>query len=156
MNVISSNFWAKNAVGCAMIFAFCNYASEEVDLSKEPDWLIMIDKVGSFEDLPFEIMDDEGDEYYNEDLEYDTYNEGEEEEGGDAEMIMSKLFLPPERVALEKAARGQSENGNTHLSIHFKSFQSKYFSADSYTGPNDFALLQLETALDLGNKSSLG
>jgi len=117
--------------------------SEEVNLRDNVEWLVMVDKVGSFENLPIVILDDEYDadaEYYDEYEENDGFadyhlnHEGkveypdkvkEEEEDADERRVVT-MFFPPERVALEMAADG------------------------GYTGPHDFVLLQLEAALDMG------
>ena len=106
-------FKAKNTVG-ARFFAFCNYAGEEVNLRDNMEWFVMIDKVGSFENLPIVILDDEDTTYYNDNEEFTDYlddskgkdleNEWMEEE----ERRVRTLFFPPQRIALEMAADGQS------------------------------------------------
>ena len=92
------------------------------------EWLVMVDKVGSFENLPIVILDDDGDEYYD-DTDYYDENDGfadyhlnhegkveypdvkevkeEKEEESDERRVVT-MFFPPERVALEMAADGQS------------------------------------------------
>ena len=96
---------------------FCNYVSEEVNLRNNMDWLVMTDKVGSFENLPIEILDDEDTDYYNDEEEeftdYYRNNEGKFEYSGaeveeEKERRVMTLFFPPERVALEMAADGES------------------------------------------------
>ena len=78
------------------------------------EWLVMIDKVGSFENLPIVILDDEDTDYYDENEEFADYYDNDEgnieysdvvEEEEERRVVT--LFLPPERVALEMAADGQ-------------------------------------------------
>ena len=87
------------------------------------EWLVMVDKVGSFENLPIVILDDEYDadaEYYDEYEENDgfadyhlnhegkvEYPDVKEEEEEDERRVVT-MFFPPERVALEMAADGLS------------------------------------------------
>ena len=125
------------------------------------EWLVMVDKVGSFENLPIVILDDDGDEYYDDTDYYDENNEfadyhlnhegkveypdvKEKEEEADERRVVT-MFFPPERVALEMAADGLSTTVIC-LSSHLTGF----FSSGGYTGPHDFVLLQLEADLDMG------
>ena len=122
-------------------------SSEEVNLRDNMEWLVMIDKVGSFENLPIVILDDEDTDYYDENEEFTDYYDNDEgnieysDVEGEEERRVVTLFLPPERVALEMAADGQMSS----IKSHFTGYLS-----GSYTGPHDFVLLQLEAALDLG------